>query len=36
MITTARIIDYDGENLVLKPHEPIEHTLIQKMLNALK
>lgn len=33
--TTAKIIGYDGRNMILIPEEPIDHEMIQKQVNTV-
>ena len=36
MITTAKIIGYDGKNLVVVPSEPIDREMLQKSVNTIE
>lgn len=36
MITTAKIIGYDGVNLIVVPFEPIDREMMQKQVNSIE
>ncbi len=36
MLVTAKILDYDGEKLIIKPYENIDRTLLQKNVSKME